>query len=56
MTGISPRFPVKEIYKKQWSMSAFRRERHVKTVEQVYALSKEHETCQLFSLESIRKH
>ena len=28
----------------------------MKTVEQVYALSKEHETCQLLNLESIKKH
>jgi hypothetical protein len=37
-------------------MPAFKSEHHVKTVEQVYASSKEHETCLLFSLESIRKH
>jgi hypothetical protein len=37
-------------------MTSFKSEYHVKTVEQVYALSKEHETCQLFSLEFIRKH
>ena len=39
-----------------WLMTSFRSEHHVKTVEQVYALSKEHETCQLFSPESIKKH
>ena len=39
----------KNIYKKKWSMTSFRSEHLVKTVEQAYALSKEHETCQLFS-------
>jgi len=51
-----PRVPSKEIYRKKWSMTSFKSEYHVKTVEQVYALSKENETCQLFSLEFIRKH
>lgn len=51
-----PKVPSKKMYRKQWSMSAFRSEHHVKMVEQVYALSKEHETCLLFSPESIRKH
>jgi hypothetical protein len=52
-----PKVPTKNIYKKStWSLTSFKSEQHVKTVEQVYALSKEHETCQLFSPESIRKH
>jgi hypothetical protein len=37
-------------------MRSFKSEHHVKTVEQVHAINKEHETCQLFSPESIRKH
>ena len=37
-------------------MTSFRSEHHVKTVEKAYALSKEHETCQLFSPEQIKSH
>jgi hypothetical protein len=51
-----PKVPSRDIYRKKWSLTVFKSEHHVKTVEQVYALSKEHETCQLFSPESIRKH
>ena len=51
-----PRVSSKNIYKKKWSMTSFRSEHHVKTVEQAYALSKEHETCQLFSPEQIKSH
>jgi len=43
------------IYMK-WSMTSFKTEQHVKTVEQVYALNKEHELCQLFSPEAIKRH
>jgi hypothetical protein len=35
-------------------MTSFKTEQHVKTVEQVYVLNKEHELCQLFSPEAIR--
>ena len=51
-----PKVPSKEIYKQKWSMNAFKTTTHVKTVEQVYSLGKEHETCQLLNLESIKKH
>ena len=52
-----PKVPSNKIYiKKNWSIASFKSEHHVKTVEQVYALSKQHETCQLFSPESIKKH
>jgi len=37
----------------QWQ---FKTEQHVKIVEQVYALNKDHELCQLFSPESIKRH
>jgi hypothetical protein len=37
-------------------MISFKTEQHVKTVEQVYALNKEHELCQFFSLEAIKRH
>jgi hypothetical protein len=51
-----PKVPSKEIYRKKWSMTSFKTEQQVKTVEQVYALNKEHELCHLFSLEAIRRH
>jgi hypothetical protein len=51
-----PKVPSKEIYRKKWSMTSFKTEQHVKTVEQVYALNKEHELCQLFSPEAIKRH
>ncbi|KAI5339378.1 hypothetical protein L3X38_018650 [Prunus dulcis] len=51
-----PKVPSQKIYKKHWLPSRFNSTTHVKTVEQVYALSKEHETCQLLNLESILKH
>jgi hypothetical protein len=37
-------------------MTSFKTEQHVKTVEQDYVLNKEHELCQLFSPEAIRRH
>jgi hypothetical protein len=40
-----PKVPSKEIYRKKWLKASFRTEHHVKTVEQVYALNKEHELC-----------
>ncbi|KAI5335123.1 hypothetical protein L3X38_025256 [Prunus dulcis] len=51
-----PKIPSQKIYKKHRLPSSFNSTTHVKTVEQVYALSKEHETCQLLNLESILKH
>jgi hypothetical protein len=51
-----PKVPSKEIYRKKWLKTSFRTEHHVKTVEHVYTLNKEHELCQLFSSEAIRKH
>jgi hypothetical protein len=51
-----PKVPSKEIYRKKWLKTSFRSEHHVKTVEQVYDINKEHEICKLFSPEAIRKH
>ena len=51
-----PRIPSQEIYKKRWSLPSFKTTTHVKTVEQVYALGKELEVCQLLNLESIKRH
>ncbi|KAI5339094.1 hypothetical protein L3X38_018366 [Prunus dulcis] len=42
-----PKVPSQKIYKKHWLPSSFNSTTHVKTVEQVYALSKEHETSQV---------
>ena len=43
-------------YQKSWSLSAFKSETHVKTVEQVYYINKNFETCQLLNKENIEKH
>ena len=51
-----PKVQGTENYKKKWSLSAFKTTAHIKTVEQVYALGKVHETYQLFNIESIKKH
>ena len=52
-----PRIPENNIYRtKSWSLNSFKSKTHIKTVEKVYALSKEHESCQLLNLESIKKH
>lgn len=51
-----PKVKTKEIYKTSFLQSTFNVDLQVKTVEQVYALSKPRETCQLLSKESIRKH
>ena len=51
-----PKVSTQNIYKKKWSLTSFKSEHHVKTVEKAYALSKEHETCQLFSPEQIKAH
>ncbi|KAI5338514.1 hypothetical protein L3X38_017785 [Prunus dulcis] len=51
-----PRVPSQETYKKRWSLPSFKTTTHVKTVEQVYALGKELEVCQLLNLESIKRH
>jgi len=40
-----PKVPSKEIYRKKWLKTSFQSEHHVKTVEQVYAINKEHEIC-----------
>ena len=52
-----PNVSLDEIYyQKFWSLSAFRSETHVKTVEQVYSINKNFETCQLLNKENIEKH
>ena len=43
-------------YQKSWSFSAFKSETHVKTVEQVYSINKNFETCQLLNKENTEKH
>lgn len=51
-----PEIQVKEIYKNKFSPLSFTSDYNVKIAEQVYALNKEYEKCQLFSKEAIRKH
>ncbi|KAM1810595.1 hypothetical protein ACFX12_027337 [Malus domestica] len=51
-----PKISSKNIYRKKWAFASFKTEHHVKTVEQAYALSKDHETCQLFTPEQINSH
>ena len=54
---IMPNVSPDEIYyQKSWSLSAFKSETHVKTVEQVYSINKNFETCQLLNKENIEKH
>lgn len=51
-----PKISVNEIYKSRFSPLSFTSDYNVKTVEKVYALTKEHGKCQLFSREAVRKH
>ena len=51
-----PKVSSKEIYRKRLAVASFNAEHHVKMVEQTYALSKEQETCQLFTAEQLKSH
>ena len=45
-----PKIPTHQIYKSTWSLKkAFKTDYHVKTIEQVYGINKEYETCYLLS-------
>ena len=49
--------PTSEIYKSSWiNKKIFKTDYHVKTIEQVYGINKEFETCYLLSLATIRAH
>ena len=45
-----PKIPTHQIYKSSWSLKkASKIDYHVKTIEQVYGINKEYETCYLLS-------
>ena len=49
--------PTSEIYKSSWiNKKIFKTDYNVKTIEQVYGINKEFETCYLLSLATIRAH
>ena len=50
-----PKFPVKEIYKTSFLEDTFKTDQVAKTVEQVYAITKQQERCALLSKESVKK-
>ncbi|KAI8535201.1 hypothetical protein RHMOL_Rhmol10G0155500 [Rhododendron molle] len=51
-----PKIPVKEIYRSSFLTDSFRTDQIAKTVEQVYAITKQEEKCSLLSKNSIQKH
>lgn len=51
-----PKVSPKEIYRKRKSISYFKVNIILKQVEQVYAIRKHHETCQLLNTKSIKKY
>ena len=51
-----PNLPIKDIYKTTFLQNVFKVALHVKTIEQVYALEKPRETCQLFDKKFIKRH
>ena len=49
--------PTHQIYKSSWSLKkAFKTDCHVKTIEQVYGINKEYETCYLLSPSTLLVH
>ena len=52
-----PKIPTHQIYKSSWSLKkAFKIDYHVKTIEQVYGINKEYETCYLLSPSTLLAH
>ena len=52
-----PKIPTSEIYKSSWiNKKIFKTDYHVKTIEQVYGINKEFETCYLLSPTTIKAH
>ena len=52
-----PKVPTSEIYKSSWSLKKdFKTDYHVKTIEQVYGINKEYETCYLLTPATIKAH
>ena len=51
------KMPTSELYKSSWSFKkVFKTDYHVKTIEQVYGINKEYETCYLLSPATIKAH
>ena len=52
-----PKVATSQFYKSSWSLkTAFKTDYHVKTIEQVYGINKEYETCYLLSPSAIQAH
>ncbi|KAL0015697.1 hypothetical protein SO802_002766 [Lithocarpus litseifolius] len=52
-----PKVPTKEFYKSSWNLkTVFKIDYHVRTIEQVYGINKEYETCYLFNPATIKAH
>ncbi|KAL0017284.1 hypothetical protein SO802_004353 [Lithocarpus litseifolius] len=51
-----PKVPTKEFYKSSRNLKALKTDYHVRTIEQVYGINKEYETCYLFSPAQIKAH
>ena len=52
-----PKVPTNQIYRSSWSLKkAFKTNYHVKTIEQVYSLNKEYETCYLLTPSALLTH
>ncbi|KAK9989318.1 hypothetical protein SO802_029557 [Lithocarpus litseifolius] len=52
-----PKVPTKQFYKSSsWNLNSFKTDFHVRTIEQVYGINKEYETCYLFSPDQIKAH
>ena len=52
-----PKVATSQFYKSSWSLkTAFKTDYHVKTIEQVFVINKEYETCYLLSPSAIQKH
>ena len=53
-----PKVPTTQVYKSSsWSLKkSFRTDYHVRTIEQVYSINKEYETCYLLSPAAVKAH
>ena len=53
-----PKIPTDQIYRKSsWSLKkTFKTDYHVRTIEQVYSISKEYETCYLLPFSVLKEH
>ena len=53
-----PKVPTNQFYKSSsWSLNkTFKIDYHVKTIEQVYSINKEYETCYLLSTVAVKAH